>query len=135
MDAETGTMRGAAASNDGCDAFLAYRTTVAVVVVAAVGIQRRGASAGLAHLAAHRWNRLQQRRQLQHVVAVAAGQAHGQRDAVALGDHVVFRARFGAVDRARTGFGPPLSARTWELSITALDQSSWSAACNSASSS
>ena len=31
-------------------------------------------------------------------------------------------------------FGPPLSARTWELSITARDQSSFPAACNSASS-
>jgi len=31
----------------------------------------------------------------------------------------------GAVDRARSGFGPPLRARRCELSITALDQSSF----------
>src|SRR2546421_3856376 len=36
----------------------------------------------------------------------------------------VLRARLGAVDRARTRFGPPFTARTCELSITALDQSS-----------
>jgi len=41
----------------------------------------------------------------------------------------------GAVDRARSGFGPPLRARRCELSITALDQSSLSAECSSASSS
>jgi L-fuconate dehydratase len=54
-------------------------------------------------------------------------------DARAVGDDVVFRAGLGAVDRARAGFGPPFKARTWEPSITALDQSSLSAACSSAS--
>ena len=38
-------------------------------------------------------------------------------------DHVVLRAWPGTVDRARCGFGPPFIARTWELSISASDQS------------
>src|SRR3974377_1149629 len=32
---------------------------------------------------------------------------------------MVLRARPGTIDRARARFGPPLSARTWELSIPA----------------
>jgi len=56
-------------------------------------------------------------------VSVAAGQRDGERDAAGVGDDVVLRARLAAVDRARTGFGPPLSARMWEPSITALDMS------------
>jgi hypothetical protein len=44
------------------------------------------------------------------------------------GDHMMLRARLGAVDWARAGFGPPFIACTCELSITALDQSSAPAA-------
>lgn len=117
-------MRDTTTGDDGFDAFVASQGAIAIVVVGPVGIQRRGAPAKLAHFAAHRWNRLDQRHQLEYVIAVAAGQARGRLDAVAVGDHVVFQARFGAVGWARTGFGPPLSTRTWELSITALDQSS-----------
>lgn len=62
------------------------------------------------------------------VVAVAAGQRRGEGDAGRVGDDVVFRAWLAAVDRARTGFGPPLSARTWEPSITARDMSNCPAA-------
>ena len=56
---------------------------------------------------------------------VAAGQRHRERDALAVGDDVVLAARACAVDRAGSAFGPRRAARTWEESITALDQSSW----------
>jgi hypothetical protein len=59
------------------------------------------------------------------VVAVAAGQRHRERDALAVGDEVVLAARACAVDRAGSAFGPRRAARTWEESITARDQSSW----------
>jgi hypothetical protein len=58
------------------------------------------------------------------VVAVSAGQRHRERDALAVGEDVVFAARPCAVDRAGTAFGPLRAARTWEESITARDQSS-----------
>src|SRR5690606_23200858 len=86
---------------------------MAVVVVAAVGVDGLWTSSGPPASSPYRWDGVDQRDELGDVVAVAAGEADGQRDARALGDHVVFRAGPGAVDRARTGFGPPLSARTW----------------------
>ena len=107
---------------------------VFVVVIAAVGVDLIRALAGPAAAAAHRRDGLDQGHELGDVVAVAAGQRHRQRDAVRFGDQVVLRAGPGTVDRARTGFGPPFSARTWELSITARDQSRAPAAFSSASS-
>src|SRR4051794_40827358 len=59
------------------------------------------------------------------VDVVADLPADGERSAVPVGEDVVFRARSCTIDRARTGFGPPSSARTCELSITARDQSNW----------
>src|SRR5690606_13460329 len=104
---------GAAAGDAGADAFGVNPAAMGVMVVATVGVDDLGTSSGPAASAAHRWDRLDQRDELGDVVTVAAGQADRQRDARALGDHVVLRAGPGAVDRARTGFGPPLSARTW----------------------
>src|SRR5690606_16538330 len=130
VGAEPGAVCGAAAGDAGTDAFGVHPPAMAVVVVAAVGVDGLWASSGPPASSPYRWDGVDQRDELGDVVAVAAGEADGQRDARALGDHVVFRAGPGAVDRARTGFGPPLSARTWELSITALDQSSFWAACS-----
>jgi hypothetical protein len=59
-----------------------------------------------------------------NVVAVAARQRHRERDALAVGDHVVLAARPCAVDRAGSAFGLLRAARTWEESVTARDQSS-----------
>src|SRR5690606_25400 len=135
VGAEPGAVCGAAAGDAGTDAFGVHPPAMAVVVVAAVGVDGLWTSSGPPASSPYRWDGVDQRDELGDVVAVAAGEADGQRDARALGDHVVFRAGPGAVDRARTGFGPPLCARTWVLSITALDQSSFWAACSSESSS
>ena len=118
----------AAAGDVGPDALGPDQAAVFVVVIAPVGIQRLRAPAWSADLAAHQRDRAEQGHELGDVVAVPAGQCDGEWDAVPVADEVVFGARSGAVDRARAGFGPPFIARTCELSITALDQSSWSAA-------
>jgi hypothetical protein len=97
---------------------------VGVVVVAAVGVELLRWLSGSSADASDRWDLVDQGQQLGDVVAVAAGQAGGEGDAARVGDDVVFRARAAAVDRARAGFGPPLSARMWEPSITARDMSS-----------
>jgi hypothetical protein len=135
VDTEAGAVRAAPAADDRLDAFDPNLAAVAVVVVAPVGVQRGGAAARTTRPAADRRDLVEQRQQLGDVVAVSTGQADRQRDPVGVGEDMVFGARPRVVDRARTGFGPPLSARTWELSITALDQSSRSAPCSSASSS
>jgi L-fuconate dehydratase len=46
------------------------------------------------------------------VVAVAAGQRHCERDALAVGEDVVLAARPCAVDRAGPAFGPLRAALT-----------------------
>lgn len=84
------------------DAALAQAAAVAVVVVAAVGIQRARLAPGAAPFAPHRWHAVDQRQELGDIVAVAAGQRYPQRGAVSVGQHVVLRARPSAVNRART---------------------------------
>ena len=56
------------------------------------------------------------------------GERDDQRDALRIGEDVVFRARLAAIGRVRPGVGPPFSARTEALSTTPRDQSIWSAA-------
>ena len=73
-------MFGLAAGDLGLDPALPELAPVLVVVVAAVGGDPLGASAGAADLAAHRWHPVDQRDQLGDVVAVAAGDRPGQRD-------------------------------------------------------
>jgi hypothetical protein len=101
---------------------------VLVVVVAAVGVDRVRSLSWPSSSATDGWDGLDQAHELGDVVAVSAGQRDRQRDAVRFGDQMVLGACSGTVDRARSGFGPPLSALTWEPSITALDQSSAPAA-------
>ena len=124
----------AASADAVLDAFGADEPPVLVVVVAAVGVGLVRPLAGPSAAAAHGRDGLDEGHELGDVVAVTASQGDSQRDAVRFGDQMVLGAGTGTVDRARTGFGPPLSARTWELSITALDQSSAPAAFSSASS-
>lgn len=82
------------------------------MVVAPVGVHERGSTAGPATPPPDRWNAPEQRHEPGDVVAVAAGQTEREGDAVPVGDDVVLGARLAAVDRARTRFGPPFSART-----------------------
>ena len=127
-------MRCAASGDDGGDAAGPDLLAVAVVVVAPIGIQPVGAPPWRAGPPAHRGDGVEQGGGLGGVVAVAAGQCDREGDAAGVGDDVVFRARLAAVDRARTSFGPPLSARMCEPSITALDMSNWPAPRRRASS-
>lgn len=66
------------------------------------------AAPGPAPLASHRRYRLKQWDQLRDVVAVAAGQGRGQRDAVGIGDQMMFAARSTPVNGASSGLGAPL---------------------------
>jgi hypothetical protein len=77
---ESGAVLGLAAGDLGLDPELPEKAPVLVVVVAAVGDDPLGSSAGAADLAAHRRDTLDQRDQLGDVVAVAAGDRPGQRD-------------------------------------------------------
>jgi hypothetical protein len=81
------------------------------VVVAAVTEHDVRAAPGPAALAPHRWNGFEQRNELGDVVAIAAGQGDGERDAGGVGDQVVLAARPAPVNRTSSRLGAPFSAR------------------------
>lgn len=99
-----------------------------------VGVGRIRASARATTAPADWRDGLDQGHELGDVVAVAAGQRYCQQHTVRLGVHAMLRARPGAVNWARAGIGPLFIARTCELPVTALNQSSAPAAFSSASS-
>ena len=109
MNTQARAVRSAAARDDRLDGPVAKPAPVAVVVIGAVGVQPARFSAGAADLAADRRDRLDQRDELQDVVAVAAAKADRERDAVPVADHVVLGVGPASIDRARTGFGLPLA--------------------------
>src|SRR5688572_944623 len=107
---------------------------MAARVVGAVADQSLRPAAGAAALAAHGRDRVHQRQQLEDVVVVTGRERERERGASSAADRLVLRAASGAVYRAWTCLLAPPTARMWELSITARDQSIRSASCNFASS-
>jgi hypothetical protein len=106
---------------------------MAVVVVAAVAHDYVRATTRPAHPPAHAGDGVEQRDELGDVVAVAAREADGERDAARDGQEVVLGARATTIDGAGARLEPPFSARTWLESTTARDQSISPAACRRAS--
>jgi len=131
--AEAGAVLGLAAGDLGADAASAQLAPVLVVVVAAVGGDALWTSARTADLATHRRDALNKRDQLRDVVAVAAGDRPGERDAGRVYEKVMLGAGSGSINRARARLGAPFFACTWLESATARDHSSSPAARNSAS--
>ena len=80
---------GLAAGDHRLDAPRPQCAAVGVVVVGAVGDERVGAQPRPPDLALDRPDRVDQRQQLGDVVAVAAGQGGGERDAAGVGQKVV----------------------------------------------
>lgn len=113
MAAEPGAVLGLATGDDGLDAALPEEPAVLVVVVAAVGDQRPWSPSRTANAAADGWHAVEQFEQLRDVVAVAAGERPGKRDAAAVYEQVVLAAGPATVDPAGTGFGAALFACRW----------------------
>ena len=108
--AQAGAVPALAARDHWLDASLPDKPPVLVVVVAAVGEQTVGPSARPADATTHGRHPVDQRDELRDVVAVAAGERPGQRDATAVYEEVVLAARAAAVDGARTCFLAPFFA-------------------------
>ncbi len=124
MHSEAGAVRDTAPGDHRFDALGPDKAAVLVVVVAPIAEKGVRPSSRPADQPRDGWDLREQRPQLRDVVAVPAGQRHGERDALAVDEDVVFAARPCSVDRAGSAFGPRRAARTWLESITALDQSS-----------
>jgi hypothetical protein len=104
-------------------------------VVGAVREQPVGLATGRAGEAADRRHPVEQTDQLGRVVAVAAGQRPGERDAAGIDQQVMLRPVSGSVNRARARFGAPFFACTWLESATARDHCNSPAARSSLNSS
>ena len=105
------------------DAPLANSPAVGLRVVASVALEALRSAARPAGFAAHAGNRVNQWQQLRDIVPIGSRQDRRQRRAAGIGDQVVFRACFSAVNGARPGLRPPKTARNDALSTTARDQS------------
>ena len=121
--AEPGAVFGLAAGDHGSDAQLADEAAVLVVVVAAVADHDLGSAAWPADEPRDGRHALEQRDQLDDVVAVATGQRVGERDPARVDEEMVLGARAAPVDRARARFGAPFFACTWLESTIALNHS------------
>jgi hypothetical protein len=93
------------------------------VIVALVGMQLRRPRAGPAAGAADRRHCRQQGPEQMAVIHVGRGQVQGQRDTLAVGQHMALRARFAAIRWIRAGTRPPFFAGTMAESMHARDQS------------
>lgn len=127
-------MLGVAAGDDRLDPKLRELVAVGVGVVAAVCDHGVGSAAGMADEARNGGHAVEQRQQLGHVMAVAAGQRPGQREVAAVYEEVVLGARTAPVDRARACFGALCFAWIWLESAIARDHSISPEARNRASS-
>ncbi len=134
VDAQAAAVGCAASGDDGQDPASLDLVAVDVVVVASVGEDRLGLSAGSSQSAADRRDSGEQRHELGDVIAVAASEDDRERGAAAVGDQVMLGAGPSSVDWRRSALEPPFSALTWLESTTALDQSRRAAAFSSASS-
>jgi hypothetical protein len=101
---EAGAVVGLAAGDDGLDAAASDESAVLVVVVAAVGDQRCWSASGAADAATDGRYAIEQVDQLGDVVAVAARERPGERDAATVDEQVVLAACPASVDGAGTRF-------------------------------
>ncbi len=94
------------------DAALPYESPVLVVVVAAVGEQPLRSPPRSPDTPTHRRHQVDQSEQLRDVVAVAARECPGERDAAAVYEQVLLAATAAPVDRAGTRLRAPFFACT-----------------------
>ncbi len=122
---KAGSVFDAAAGDHRLDAARPEQASVLVVVIAAIGQHEVGLLSWPPWLALDRpgVQLVQQRDELGDVVAVAARERDGERDAGGVDEEVVLGARAGTIDGGWPGQEPPKSARTWLPSTDARDQS------------
>lgn len=112
--AEPGAVLGVTPCDLGFDAASPQLATPARVVVGAIGCDPVWSAPWPADSAADRRHAIDERDQLGAVVAVAARELPGERDAGRVDEEMVLGAVSGSINRARARLGPPFSpARGW----------------------
>jgi hypothetical protein len=103
---------GRSASDDRLDPSLSELSTVAVVVVTPVADKLVGTAARSADDATYVRYAVDERDQLGDVVAIAACEREGKRDAALVDEQVVLGAKPPTINRARARLGAPFFACT-----------------------
>ena len=107
---EAGAVFGLTSRDHRLDSSLPDEPAVLVVVVAAVSDQRARSTARPPDPSPHGRHAVEQLNQLRDVVAVAAGERPGQRDAAAVYEEVMLAPSPAAINGARTRFRAPFFA-------------------------
>lgn len=121
--AQMAAMHSASLANQRHDATPPQDAPTFFTVVPAIGLhvmrfaQRSAATTGDGSHA------IAQRQELRSVVPIGASQDDIERDAVGIDKQVVFAARLAPISRVRSGFFPPCTARTDELSAITREKS------------
>jgi hypothetical protein len=110
--AEAGAVVGLAPGDLGFDPAGAQLAPILVVVVTAISGDTAGSAARPTDLATHGRDPLDERDQLRDVVAVAPGDAPGERDPARVYEKVMLGAVSGSINRARARRGAPFFACT-----------------------
>ena len=109
---EAGAVFGLATGDLGLDPSGAELAPVLVVVVAAIGDDAVGTAPRPTDASTHGWDSIQEGEQLGDVVAVAAGERPGKRQAAAVYEEMLLAAAPATVDWAGTGLRAPFFACT-----------------------
>jgi len=133
-DAQSAPVGRAPLSQDRDDAPRPQGLPVSGRIVGTVALDTRGSLPRATDLPADRGDRLDQREELRHVVAIGLRDDGRQRNAVAIGDQVVLAPQLPSIRWRRASFFPPRCARIEVESTRARDQSSRSAAWSRSSS-
>ena len=121
--AESAAMFGTATRQQRGDPTAAQFASVGLGIVRPVALHLVRPVPGASWLPGDRRDLIHQRHQLGHVVTVGRGERDRQRQALGVGEKVVFRATPSAVRGIGARVGPPFSARSEALSTTARLQS------------
>ena len=127
-DAQAAAVLAVAMGDAGFNTALGQLLPVRLGVVGPVREDFLGTLHGASDLAGDGRDRVHQRDQLRHIVAVTPRDPNGERNAFRIRDDVMLRAVFPAIHGAGTGTFAPPTARTWLESTTAADRSSCSSA-------
>jgi len=133
VDPQAAAVGSAASRHHRLDATKPQLLTMPFGIVPPVTLNPVRPAPGSAHPAGNRRNRIHQRQQLGHIIAIRTREDGCQRDAVRVRDDVMFGAVLPAIRRVGADLRPPKTARTEALSTTAREKSIWSAPRNRAS--
>jgi len=124
---ETAAVFAVALGQNGLDVAIAKCSPMRLRVIGSVTLDALRTATWSPRFASYRRYGINQRKQLGHVMPIGCRKSRCQRNALGIGEHMVFRALFAAIRRIGPRVRPPKIARTDAESTIARDQSILSA--------